>query len=60
MISASDILLTTIHVITDWPISNHMMGTSHRGPVHDRCSTVSSGHSLHRSQCRALPGSLHR
>ncbi|CAI9597460.1 unnamed protein product [Staurois parvus] len=27
----SDILLTTIHVITDWPISDHMIGTSHRG-----------------------------
>ncbi|CAI9548480.1 unnamed protein product, partial [Staurois parvus] len=29
----SDILLTPIHVITDWPISDHMIGTSHRGPV---------------------------
>ncbi|CAI9563596.1 unnamed protein product, partial [Staurois parvus] len=29
----SDILLTTLHVITDWPISDHMIGTSHRGPV---------------------------
>ncbi|CAI9608007.1 unnamed protein product, partial [Staurois parvus] len=29
----SDILLTTIHVITDQPISDHMIGTSHRGPV---------------------------
>ncbi|CAI9615535.1 unnamed protein product, partial [Staurois parvus] len=27
------ILLTTIHVITDWPVSDHMIGTSHRGPV---------------------------
>ncbi|CAI9555690.1 unnamed protein product [Staurois parvus] len=34
MMSASDTLLTTIHVITDWPISDHMIGTSHRGPVH--------------------------
>ncbi|CAI9602496.1 unnamed protein product [Staurois parvus] len=34
MMSASDILLTTIHVITDWPISDHMIWTSHRGPVH--------------------------
>ncbi|CAI9543241.1 unnamed protein product [Staurois parvus] len=33
MMSRSDILLTTIHVITDWPISDHMIGTSHRGPV---------------------------
>ncbi|CAI9545154.1 unnamed protein product [Staurois parvus] len=33
MISASDILLTIIHVITDWPISDHMIGTSHRGQV---------------------------
>ncbi|CAI9575960.1 unnamed protein product, partial [Staurois parvus] len=29
----SDILLTTLHVITDWPIGDHMIGTSHRGPV---------------------------
>ncbi|CAI9536149.1 unnamed protein product, partial [Staurois parvus] len=33
MMSGSDILLTTVHVITDWPISDHMIGTSHRGPV---------------------------
>ncbi|CAI9610323.1 unnamed protein product [Staurois parvus] len=33
MMSASDNLLTTIHVITDWPISDHMIRTSHRGPV---------------------------
>ncbi|CAI9576289.1 unnamed protein product, partial [Staurois parvus] len=26
-------LLTTLHVITDWPISDHMIGTSYRGPV---------------------------
>ncbi|CAI9555439.1 unnamed protein product [Staurois parvus] len=30
--SASNILLTTIHVITDWPKSDHMIGTSHIGP----------------------------
>ncbi|CAI9549396.1 unnamed protein product [Staurois parvus] len=29
----SDILLTTLHVITDSPISDHMIGTSYRGPV---------------------------
>ncbi|CAI9575320.1 unnamed protein product, partial [Staurois parvus] len=29
----SDILLTTLHVITDWSISDHMIRTSHRGPV---------------------------
>ncbi|CAI9586628.1 unnamed protein product, partial [Staurois parvus] len=29
----SDILLTTLHVITDWPISDHMIGNSYRGPV---------------------------
>ncbi|CAI9614635.1 unnamed protein product, partial [Staurois parvus] len=29
----SDISLTTLHVITDWPISDHMIGTSYRGPV---------------------------
>ncbi|CAI9566876.1 unnamed protein product, partial [Staurois parvus] len=33
MMSASDILLTTIHVITDWPISDHMIRTTHRGSV---------------------------
>ncbi|CAI9594112.1 unnamed protein product, partial [Staurois parvus] len=27
------ILFTTIHVITDWPVTDHMIGTSHRGPV---------------------------
>ncbi|CAI9605202.1 unnamed protein product [Staurois parvus] len=30
MMSGSDILLSTIHVITDWPISDHMIGTSRR------------------------------
>ncbi|CAI9605676.1 unnamed protein product, partial [Staurois parvus] len=35
---SNDILLTTIHVITDWPIT--LIGTSHRGPVQR-----SSGHS---------------
>ncbi|CAI9562424.1 unnamed protein product [Staurois parvus] len=29
----SDILLTTLYVITDWPISDHMIETSHRGPI---------------------------
>ncbi|CAI9550833.1 unnamed protein product, partial [Staurois parvus] len=29
----SDILLTTLHVITDWQISDHMIRTSHRGPI---------------------------
>ncbi|CAI9539437.1 unnamed protein product, partial [Staurois parvus] len=26
MMSGSDILLTTLHVITDWPICDHMIG----------------------------------
>ncbi|CAI9622082.1 unnamed protein product, partial [Staurois parvus] len=43
----SDILLTTIHVITDWPISDHMIGTSHRVPYSDQCSAVSGGHRGH-------------
>ncbi|CAI9583048.1 unnamed protein product [Staurois parvus] len=30
---SSDILLNTLHAITDWPISDHMIGTSYRGPV---------------------------
>ncbi|CAI9550642.1 unnamed protein product, partial [Staurois parvus] len=29
----SDILLTTLHVITDWLVSDHMIRTSHRGPL---------------------------
>ncbi|CAI9573181.1 unnamed protein product, partial [Staurois parvus] len=29
----TDIFLTTLYVITDWPISDHMIGTSHRGPI---------------------------
>ncbi|CAI9590900.1 unnamed protein product, partial [Staurois parvus] len=29
----SDTLLTTLHVVTDWPISDHTIVTSHRGPV---------------------------
>ncbi|CAI9623225.1 unnamed protein product, partial [Staurois parvus] len=29
----SDILFTTVHVITDWSISDHMIGTSHKGPI---------------------------
>ncbi|CAI9534691.1 unnamed protein product, partial [Staurois parvus] len=33
MMSGSDILLTTIHVITDWPVSDHMIRISHRGPI---------------------------
>ncbi|CAI9569421.1 unnamed protein product, partial [Staurois parvus] len=34
MMSGSDILFTTMHVITDWPISDHMIGTSHRETGH--------------------------
>ncbi|CAI9543470.1 unnamed protein product, partial [Staurois parvus] len=30
----SDILLTTLHVITDWPISDHMIGASYRSVFH--------------------------
>ncbi|CAI9580361.1 unnamed protein product [Staurois parvus] len=44
MMSGSDIVFTTIHVITDWPISDHMIGTSYRGPVQQ-------------SVVHALPGS---
>ncbi|CAI9594332.1 unnamed protein product, partial [Staurois parvus] len=35
----SDILLTTLHVITDWPISDYMIGTSCRGPVRRSAGT---------------------
>ncbi|CAI9563356.1 unnamed protein product, partial [Staurois parvus] len=31
MMSGNDILLTNIHVNTDRPISDHMIGTSHNG-----------------------------
>ncbi|CAI9593581.1 unnamed protein product, partial [Staurois parvus] len=43
----SDILLTTLHVITDWPISDHMIGTSYRGPVRRSVFHCVSGHSGH-------------
>ncbi|CAI9552652.1 unnamed protein product [Staurois parvus] len=42
----SDILLTTLHVITDWPISDHMIGTSYRGPV--RRSVFHCARSVHK------------
>ncbi|CAI9586243.1 unnamed protein product, partial [Staurois parvus] len=38
-----DILLTTIHVITDRPISDHMIKASHRGPVQ---RSPDSGHRI--------------
>ncbi|CAI9612274.1 unnamed protein product [Staurois parvus] len=50
MMSGSDILLTPIHMITDWPISDPMIGTSHRGPVQRPQRTAGT-----RSRCRALP-----
>ncbi|CAI9533275.1 unnamed protein product, partial [Staurois parvus] len=42
----SDILLTILHVITDWPISDHMIGTSHRGPIQrprERAQSIMEG-----------------
>ncbi|CAI9558291.1 unnamed protein product [Staurois parvus] len=33
MMAGSDILFTTVPVITDWPISDNMIRTSHRGPL---------------------------
>ncbi|CAI9620275.1 unnamed protein product, partial [Staurois parvus] len=33
MMSQVTSLLTTLHVITDWPTSDHMIRTLHRGPV---------------------------
>ncbi|CAI9539782.1 unnamed protein product, partial [Staurois parvus] len=33
----SDILLTTLHVITDWPISDHMIRTSSRERAQAGC-----------------------
>ncbi|CAI9586362.1 unnamed protein product, partial [Staurois parvus] len=54
MMSESDILLTTLHVITDWPISDHMIGTSHRGPIRRlvfRCVPW---------WCCTIPGSVHK
>ncbi|CAI9567491.1 unnamed protein product, partial [Staurois parvus] len=58
MMSGSDILFTTIHVITNWPISDHMIGTSHRAPVQRlvfRCDTAGTG-----SRCCTLPGIAHK
>ncbi|CAI9548840.1 unnamed protein product, partial [Staurois parvus] len=55
----SEILLTTICVITDWPISDHMIRT--RGGLtiwkleHFPRAQAGTG-----SWCRALPGSTHR
>ncbi|CAI9582860.1 unnamed protein product, partial [Staurois parvus] len=37
----SDILLTTLLVITDWPISDRMIRTSHRAPVRRSVGTGS-------------------
>ncbi|CAI9620255.1 unnamed protein product, partial [Staurois parvus] len=57
----SDILLTTLHVITDRPISDHMIKTLYRGPV--RRSVF---HCVRRTQqapvrvCCVLPGSAHK
>ncbi|CAI9582869.1 unnamed protein product, partial [Staurois parvus] len=42
----SDILLTTLHVITDWSIGDHMIGTS---------DTAGTG-----SWCCELPGTAHK
>ncbi|CAI9553191.1 unnamed protein product, partial [Staurois parvus] len=39
----SDILLTTLHVITDSPISDHMIGTSYRGPPGARTEDAGDG-----------------
>ncbi|CAI9574115.1 unnamed protein product, partial [Staurois parvus] len=46
----SGILLTTLHVITDWPISDHMIRTTHRGPVRrsDReCAQAGGGEAVY-------------
>ncbi|CAI9582706.1 unnamed protein product, partial [Staurois parvus] len=57
----SDILLTTLHVITDWPISSHMIGdfaersrTTIGVPL---CLEDTAGTG---SQCCVLPGSAHK
>ncbi|CAI9578635.1 unnamed protein product, partial [Staurois parvus] len=44
----SDILHITLHVITDWTISDHMIGTSHR-----RSHTTSQGCCAHSPKWRA-------
>ncbi|CAI9614224.1 unnamed protein product, partial [Staurois parvus] len=54
-----DILLTTLHVITDWPISDHMIRTSHRESAHKQGAgrTFINGHlPLH---CSRLPVFIH-
>ncbi|CAI9555935.1 unnamed protein product, partial [Staurois parvus] len=53
----SDILLTTLHMITDWPISDHMIRTSSRPTIGvSLCPEDTAGTRL---WCCALPGSVH-
>ncbi|CAI9604720.1 unnamed protein product [Staurois parvus] len=62
MMSGSDILLTTIHVITDWPI---MTKTSHDQDLttavlySDLCSQLLGFTVGTSSWCCTLPGSAH-
>ncbi|CAI9561072.1 unnamed protein product [Staurois parvus] len=53
--SASDILLTTIHVITDWPISDHMIGPHTEVPYSNRFHALPvRAHRLHTKACHTL------
>ncbi|CAI9600213.1 unnamed protein product, partial [Staurois parvus] len=49
----SDILLTTLHVITDWSISDHMIGSSHTTIGVPLCPEDRAGTGL---RCCTLPG----
>ncbi|CAI9548448.1 unnamed protein product, partial [Staurois parvus] len=58
MMSGSDILFTTVHVISDWPISDHVNHDLTQRSYTVICvleDTVGT-----RARCRTLPGRAHR
>ncbi|CAI9568645.1 unnamed protein product, partial [Staurois parvus] len=55
----NDILLTTLHVITDWPISDHMIGTSRSRSTIGVLLCPEDTAGIGSLGC-ALPGSVHK
>ncbi|CAI9583893.1 unnamed protein product [Staurois parvus] len=55
----SDILLTTLHVITDWPISDHDWDLMQRSRPTIGVSLCPEDTAGTGSRCCVLPGSLH-